>query len=148
MLGVCIDILLLVYALVCTLTSRPVLSATKPEQVRCNAKRNYLWLYYWHLTAELHNIRDSWWLSPLWWGSSEEGVIMSAEPEVNHKGKPLPVSFYQRYKTRDAGEENKRQQMSLAINWKMQLCKQSSSAPLSDSWSVYLMHIWRLPSCY
>lgn len=44
---------------------------------------------------------------------------MSAELKVNHNGKPLPVSFYQRYEMRDVGGGNKLQQMSLAVNWKI-----------------------------
>lgn len=79
------------------------------------------------------------WLCPL-----RRGMLLlclrNADVNQKRKKKNLPVSFHQRYETRDAGGENKRRQMSLAVNWKMQLCKQSSTPPLTDSWSVCLMH--------
>lgn len=89
-----------------------------------SAKRNYLQPYYWHVTAELHNSRDSWWLPALWWGNGEDGVIMSAEPEANHQGETPPSIISSAIWNETPEGENKRRQMSLAVNWKMQPCKQ------------------------
>lgn len=90
-----------------------------------SAKRNYLQPYYWHVTAELHNSRDSWWLPALWWGNERRRRRYYDCRTWSKSGGETPPSIVSSAIWNERRRRgNKHRQMSLAVNWKMQPCKQ------------------------